>query len=367
MSKTTQDSAPDVRQLRQEELPQAPFPGGKKQAFRVFFEAEVHKQIWKHSTEDVSVEICGVLVGNWARDVDGPYALVSQSIRGEAATNKFAEVTFTHATWAKINQEMDTRFASLKIVGWYHSHPGFGIFLSDRDRFIQDHFFSGPGQLAYVVDPLRKTEGVFRWQEGKPTLAPYFWVGDQIRVATAAGDEPAPDPKDGPSMAAEKTSTTRSGTKESGSWLSLAAQLAMFVAVFLLGYVLAGRLTEWDRLRIEQGALARSLVYLKIRPGLREELETVSQDLDDLAKRAHLLAREHVKLLPEPKETEAAWREIFARLDHDNRLIKDTQAKYGLSPQENAILQALGEIAKSSAESAGSVEKKENPTEGKKK
>jgi hypothetical protein len=54
-------------------------------------------------------------------------------------------------------------------------------------------------------------------------------------------------------------------------------------------------------------------------------------------------------------------------LDHDSRLIRDTQAKYGLSPQENVFLQALGEMTKpSSAENIGTGEKKDKPAEAKK-
>src|SRR6516164_4855365 len=177
----TPPNAPDVRQLRGEKLPDITFPGGKDQSFRIFFDPNVHAQVWKHSTEDVSVEIGGVLVGKWARDAAGPFVHISESIRGEAATNKFAEVTFTHDTWAKINEQMDSRFSHLSIVGWYHSHPDFGVFLSDRDRFIQENFFSGAGQIAYVVDPVRRTEGVFVWKEGKPTLVPHYWVGDRIQ------------------------------------------------------------------------------------------------------------------------------------------------------------------------------------------
>ena len=52
-------------------------------------------------------------------------------------------------------------FANARIVGWYHTHPDFGIFLSDYDVFIHQHFFSGPGQIALVIDPVRKLEGVF--------------------------------------------------------------------------------------------------------------------------------------------------------------------------------------------------------------
>ncbi len=146
----------------------------------------MHAALWKHAREDTSVEICGVLVGTWHRDESGPFAAIVDSIRGEGATTKFAEVTFTHQTWAKINAEMDSRFADKKIVGWYHTHPDFGIFLSDRDRFIQEHFFSGPGQVAHVIDPVRNVEGVFIWQAGKPTLADHFWAGNRLITAAEA-------------------------------------------------------------------------------------------------------------------------------------------------------------------------------------
>ena len=36
----------------------------------------------------------------------------------------------------------------LKIVGWYHTHPGFGVEFSEMDLFIQQNFFGGPAQIA---------------------------------------------------------------------------------------------------------------------------------------------------------------------------------------------------------------------------
>ena len=177
----------DVRLLARQDLPHAAFPGGRNEGFRVFFTPQVHAALWQHAALDTSVEICGVLVGSWHRDPTGPFVNIVESIRGEGAETRFAEVTFTHQTWAKINAEMDTKFANLSIVGWYHTHPDFGIFLSDRDRFIQEHFFSGPGQVAHVIDPVRRDEGVFIWKDGKPALADHFWVGD--RILSGSGGE----------------------------------------------------------------------------------------------------------------------------------------------------------------------------------
>ena len=47
------------------------------------------------------------------------------------------------------------------IVGWYHTHPGFGIFLSNMDAFIHENFFSFPWEPAYVFDPQAETDGFF--------------------------------------------------------------------------------------------------------------------------------------------------------------------------------------------------------------
>ena len=60
------DDSIDVRLLAREDLPHEAFPGGRNEAFRVFFTPEVHAALWKHAAEDTSVEICGVLVGTLA-------------------------------------------------------------------------------------------------------------------------------------------------------------------------------------------------------------------------------------------------------------------------------------------------------------
>ena len=69
------------------------------------------------------------------------------------------------------------------IVGWYHSHPGFGIFLSEHDRFIHRHFFGEPGQIALVIDPLAHVEGLFAWVGHELTMV---YQGDVPFVAATS-------------------------------------------------------------------------------------------------------------------------------------------------------------------------------------
>jgi hypothetical protein len=49
------------------------------------------------------------------------------------------------------------------MVGWYHTHPDWGVFLSGLDMFICDNFFNKPLDVAYVIDPCRGDRGMFQW------------------------------------------------------------------------------------------------------------------------------------------------------------------------------------------------------------
>lgn len=58
----------------------------------------------------------------------------------------------------------DAEVPSLRIIGWIHTHPDLGIFLSgtDQSTYRANMRYSPDGRfLAVVVDPLRGEEGVF--------------------------------------------------------------------------------------------------------------------------------------------------------------------------------------------------------------
>jgi proteasome lid subunit RPN8/RPN11 len=83
------------------------------------------------------------------------------------AQGNSASLTFTHETWAALTRETERSFPNETLVGWQHTHPGFGIFLSGYDLFIHKNFFSQPWQVALVVDPRRKEIGFYHWRGGE--------------------------------------------------------------------------------------------------------------------------------------------------------------------------------------------------------
>jgi len=174
----------------------ASFPGGnvspEKGELRIAIDKKAYAEVIGHAVLEPEVEVCGVLVGRLLRDAQGEFLHIRAAIRGEAAKQEGAQVTFTHDTWNHIHQEMDTRYPDEEIVGWYHTHGGFGIFLSEMDTFIHRNFFSAPHQVAYVFDPLAGTEGFFQARGDQLALCRRHWVGGRERRVVARDPAGAP-------------------------------------------------------------------------------------------------------------------------------------------------------------------------------
>src|SRR5262249_2743797 len=148
---------------------------------RVTIEGEVARQIRQHARSNSKTEVCGVLIGD---DTSGSLTITA-CIAGGNAAQAGTQVTFTQDTWEHIYKVKDTKYPDSRIVGWYHSHPGFGVFLSDHDTFIHKNFFSSPLQVAWVYDPHSDEEGCFGWcGEGLERL-------EEVRVKDGKGGEEA--------------------------------------------------------------------------------------------------------------------------------------------------------------------------------
>jgi proteasome lid subunit RPN8/RPN11 len=155
-------------------------------------DSEVVRQIRQHARSSTTAEICGVLIGqDYDRKIE-----VTASIVGQNAEEAGAHVTFTQDTWEHIYAVKDKKFPNERIVGWYHSHPGFGVFLSDHDTFIHKNFFSSPGQVAWVFDPQSDEEGCFGWVDGRIERLERIGVVDRRggeRAEESSSTEPPPN------------------------------------------------------------------------------------------------------------------------------------------------------------------------------
>ena len=152
-------------------------------SLRVSFSRKAHANLVAHAKESVDAEVCGVLVGEVREERGVTSVDVKAIIRGAAAREARAHVTFTHETWNHIHATLDKEYPDLEIVGWYHTHPGFGVEFSAMDTFIHENFFSGPAQVAYLSDPLSGDVSICTNAAGGLHYQPKFWVDGREHAA----------------------------------------------------------------------------------------------------------------------------------------------------------------------------------------
>jgi len=217
----------------------AGLPAPLPDELRITVDKKAYAEIIGHAVVEPDIEVCGVLVGRLEKDAHGPVVRISAAIRGEAAKEQGAAVTFTHETWNHIHGEMDRRFKDELIVGWYHTHGGFGVFLSEMDTFVHDNFFPEQHHVAYVYDPLAGSEAFFRrTKEGLSPVHRYWLGGRERKPAMRLPEAPAPVAAAGPSSgagalerAARALEATAEGRGSTGTILPWAMALG---AVLLL-------------------------------------------------------------------------------------------------------------------------------------
>ena len=129
--------------------------------FPVYIQVQVLEEI-KSLSSSSDLEIFGYLVGNVYKWKESTYVIIKSQLYIEDAvhSDKYStsqiegmagkyEIAFQNLKKNSPNEE-------LRIVGWWHSHPDFGCFLSSTDLQTQKYFFPESYQVALVVDPIRE-------------------------------------------------------------------------------------------------------------------------------------------------------------------------------------------------------------------
>jgi proteasome lid subunit RPN8/RPN11 len=135
---------------------------------KIFIDEYILSEIDSYLSSDVKKELGGVLLGGVNIDVNGnKFITISNLVIAQHTDASVSRLTFTHDTWEYINNKIDDEYSDKIIVGWFHSHPGHSVFLSDYDVFIQENFFDADFMTAYVFDPTISERGFFFMKDGK--------------------------------------------------------------------------------------------------------------------------------------------------------------------------------------------------------
>ena len=293
----------DVAQIELQGLPEKPFPAGPD--YRVAITRDAHDAVWRHARESLGPEgkpaaripeVGGILLGTVYRDAQSAYLEIAAAIVAEHTVNQGTQMTFTPETWEQVNRVRDERFPKLKMVGWYHTHPNFGVFLSDMDKFTHQSHFPQPWTTAFVVDPVRETEGFFVWMAGEPRQAPEYWVGGERRDRSFSGRSAPVEPygkKEEPVNQPEPASAV------SRASFALATVAGFLALLLVFGYVYLREAQHSDTEKLVMRALEEQRVH-------------VAEAYRDLAQ----LSRDLQTVRTQTAETDQALQQRLAAVAH---------------------------------------------------
>lgn len=128
---------------------------------KLYINSKALQKMDAHSITDLDNEVGGFLVGN----IDNETTNIEDFLPANSGESKSTSFKFTEADWKSLYEVIDND-SKINLIGWFHTHPDFGAFLSSYDEFIQHNFFSDNGRVAIVFDPIRQEWAAFLQSEG---------------------------------------------------------------------------------------------------------------------------------------------------------------------------------------------------------
>ncbi len=110
-------------------------------------------------------EVMGLMMGTIYKDDIGRYVVVTDAVTSGLDSDE-TNVRFDRESIEDLFRNMDFSEGRM-VVGWYHSHPGFGCYLSDTDIRTHLGIFGEDIGFALVIDPSDGTVKVFICDEGQ--------------------------------------------------------------------------------------------------------------------------------------------------------------------------------------------------------
>ena len=146
----------------------------------IYISQSTYKLIMRFTENKLTNESGGILIGAIINELGKTNIIIKDFIEAKYCESTPTTLKFTHETWEYFHKEIGKKHNDMQIVGWIHTHPNFGIFLSEYDRFIHENFFKEEFQIALVVDPIQKNEGFYFWNNNSIEKCTGYYVFEEV-------------------------------------------------------------------------------------------------------------------------------------------------------------------------------------------
>jgi proteasome lid subunit RPN8/RPN11 len=130
----------------------------------IYIDKRAYNAIQHHGAANPQREVVGILMGSVSEDSSGKYRVdIVGIVKSQSAPGNQTQAQFTNQVWLELVGIAQREYPNQKVVGWYHTHPGFGAFLSGDDASSHKVAFSHPWHVAAVCDPIKGELCFFGW------------------------------------------------------------------------------------------------------------------------------------------------------------------------------------------------------------
>ncbi len=154
------------------------FTESEKTGFGLYLSKMAEEKIRNHALSQVEKhrEVMGLMLGSIFKSKGREYALARDVVTTELNASA-VRVSFDRSYFEELFDKLDQAGFNYIIVGWYHSHPGYGCFMSSTDVQTQRTMFNKSYHSAIVIDPVQKEIEAFYLKEGRIETRPFtvYW------------------------------------------------------------------------------------------------------------------------------------------------------------------------------------------------
>ncbi|CAG0935164.1 hypothetical protein TFLX_03996 [Thermoflexales bacterium] len=142
----------------------------------VFITESALRTMETHTRSNTGRELGGLLAGNFCMHGDVPFTWLQVALPAERAAGNRGSLCFTIEAIEEIDRQREALYPHLRQVGWYHSHPGLGVFMSGTDLHTHRTVFNDGPFVAFVLDPVGRANGMFAWMKNSVAGPLAYWI-----------------------------------------------------------------------------------------------------------------------------------------------------------------------------------------------
>ncbi|NLK20866.1 MAG: LysM peptidoglycan-binding domain-containing protein [Epulopiscium sp.] len=156
-------------------LENAKLIGEEPKGLNIYLEDYVYTYLYQYAKTNRGEEKGAALVGYYTEELGKKAAIISGAIQFEDLFCE-GEVLVTEPQIKEMQKKINRYFPDCELMGWMHTQPGYGIFLTTQDIRIHQDYFRESYQSFMIIDPIENAEAFFIWDEEEIKSAEGYYM-----------------------------------------------------------------------------------------------------------------------------------------------------------------------------------------------